>query len=170
MMIIYILVFSSLFLADCLVGVKTNSFLFVKLNRVIVTQVEFCAISRWSLSWFFSNHKRHFYDEYSIYIAIFSSIFQGVYPVGMTEVRSYFTRMIDITPQFFTGFPPNLVYTEIRFNEPLKCAKFQLDRSMCLYFMADFAKCAKRRKSKVKPETLARISEMAGAIFFNVHM
>ena len=42
----------------CLVGVKTNSILFIKIDRVIVTQVGVCVISRWPLSQFFSNHKK----------------------------------------------------------------------------------------------------------------
>ena len=37
---------------------KTNSFLFIKIDCVIVTQIEFCVISLWSLSQFFSNHKK----------------------------------------------------------------------------------------------------------------
>ena len=37
--------------------------------------------------------------------------------------------------------------TEIRFNEPIKCAKHQ---GMDLYYMADFAKCAKRKERKKK--------------------
>ena len=37
---------------------KTNTFLFIKIDRVIVTQVGFCAISPWSLSRFLSNHQK----------------------------------------------------------------------------------------------------------------
>ena len=42
----------------CLVGVKTNSFLFIKVDRVIVTQVGFCVIYQWLLSGLLSNHKK----------------------------------------------------------------------------------------------------------------
>ena len=44
----YTPIFSSLLLAVCLIGVKTNTFLLLKINRVIVTQVGFCVISPWS--------------------------------------------------------------------------------------------------------------------------
>ena len=40
------------------IGVKTNTFLFIKIDRVIVTQVGFCVISPWSLSRFLSNHQK----------------------------------------------------------------------------------------------------------------
>ena len=70
---------------------------------------------------------------------------------------------------------PNKLGTEIRFNEPFKCAKFQLDWSTHLYVMADFTKCAKSRinkkNRKIPPKTLAtRILEMAGVIFFKFYM
>ena len=62
---------------------------------------------------------------------------------------------------------------EMHFNELFKCTEFQLDRNMRLYFMANLAKCAKRRnileeKNEEKhPKTLAAsISEITWAIFF----
>ena len=66
---------------------------------------------------------------------------------------------------------PTNVGTKIWYNEPFKYAKCQLGRSTYLHFMADFVKCAKRsRRKKTKqknPQTLAaRISEIAGAMFF----
>ena len=36
--------------------------------------------------------------------------------------------------------------TEVCFNEPLMCTKFQPDRSMCSHFMAKNVDCAKRRR------------------------
>ena len=69
--------------------------------------------------------------------------------MGMTEVRSYFMRII--------GHNSVIVYrisiklgTEICVNEPLKCAKLQLDHRTYLYFMADFAKCAQRRRKCIR--------------------
>ena len=38
---------------------------------------------------------------------------------------------------------PTNVGTDIRLNEPFKCAEFQPDQSTHSCFMADFAKCAK---------------------------
>ena len=59
--------------------------------------------------------------------------------------------------------------TEIRLNDPFKCAKFQLDWSTHSCFMADFAKYAKRSRSsrrkktkkEKKPNFATRIAEMA---------
>ena len=45
---------------------------------------------------------------------------------------------------------PTTFSAEIRFNESFKCTKFKLDRSTHLYFMADFAKCVKRRCMQTK--------------------
>ena len=42
----------------------------------------------------FQTTKRHSYDGYSIYISIFNSFLQGVYPVGVTDLRLYFTHII----------------------------------------------------------------------------
>ena len=46
------------FSAHCPIGVNTNTFLFIKIDRVIVTQVGLCVISPWSLSRFLSNHQK----------------------------------------------------------------------------------------------------------------
>ena len=133
-----------------------------------MTQVGFCVISRWPLSGFLSNHKRHSYDSYSICIAIFSSFLQAVYPVGVKDLRPYFTQIIGHNSVNVHRIPTKHD-TEICFNEPFKCTKFQPDWSTNSRFMADFAKCAKRRRKKTL--TLAsRISEMAGAIFFKFGM
>ena len=124
-----------------------------------MTQVGFCVISRWLLSGFLSNHKRHSYDSYCIYIAIFSSFLQGVYPVGVTDLRPYFTRIIG-----HNSVKKNNVHristkfgTEVRLNESFKCTNFLPDWSTYSCFMADFAKCAKsRRKTKRKKPNFGR--------------
>ena len=90
----------------------------------------------------FQTTKRHSYDGYSIYIAIFNSFLKGVYPVGVTDLRPYFTRIIDHNSVNVLRIPTK-VGTEIRLNESFKCAKFQPDWSTHSCFMADFAKCAK---------------------------
>ena len=119
----------------------------------------------------FQTTKRHSYDSYSIYIAIFSSFLLAVYPVGVTDFQPYFTQIVGHSFMTVHRIPTKLG-TEIRLNEPFKCAKFQPDWSTHSCFMVDFAKCAKRRsRRRKKPQTLAaRISEMAGAIFFKFGM
>ena len=84
-----------------------------------MTQVGFCVISPWSLSPFFSTTKRHSYNGYSIYIAIFNSFLQGVYPVGVTDLRPYFTQIISHNSVNVHRIPSK-VGTEIRLNEPFK--------------------------------------------------
>ena len=67
---------------------------------------------------------------------------QGVYPVGATDLRPYFTQIIGHTSVNVHRIPTK-VGTEIRPNEPFKCAKFQPDSSTHSCFMTDFAKCVK---------------------------
>ena len=60
--------------------------------------------------------------------------------------------------------------TEIRLNSPFKCAKFQPDWSTHSCFMAGLQSVQKEEKKKKRKKNqalAARISEMAGAIFFN---
>ena len=94
--------------------------------------------------------------------------------MGVTDLRPYFTQIIGHDSVNVHRIPTKLG-TEIRLNEPFKCAKFQPDPSTHSGFIADFAKCAKRsrrrKKRRKKTQTLAaRISEMAGAIFFKFGM
>ena len=118
----------------------------------------------------FQTTKRHSHDGYSIYIAIFSSFLQAVYPVGVTDLRPYFTQINGHNSVNVHRIPTKRG-TEIRLNEPFKCTKFQSDWSTHSRFMADFAKCAKRSSRRKKTQTLAaRISEMAVAIFFKSGM
>ena len=119
--------------------------------------------------------KRQSYDGYSIYIAIFSSFLQGVYPVYVTEVRSYFTQIIGHNSMNVHCIPTKLG-TEIHFNEPFICAKFQPYWSTHWCFVADFAKCVKRSRRKggkneeIQMKFWPLVSEMAEAIFFKFGM
>ena len=92
----------------------------------------------------FQTTKRHSYDSYSIYIAIFSSFLQGVYPVGVTDLRPFFMQIIGHNSVNVLRIPTK-VGTEVRRNKPFKCAKFQRDRSARSNFVADFVKFAKKR-------------------------
>ena len=71
----------------------------------------------------FQTTTMHSYDGYSIYIAIFNSFLQGVYPVGVTDLRPYFTRIIDHNSVNVDRIPTK-VGSEIRLNAPFKCATF----------------------------------------------
>ena len=74
-----------------------------------MTQIGFCIISQWPLTGFLSNYKKVPYDSYSIYIAICSLIFQAVYPVGVTDLRPYFTQIIGNNSVNVHRIPTNLV-------------------------------------------------------------
>ena len=74
--------------------------------------------------------------------SIFNSFLQGVYPVGVTDLRPYFTHIIGHNSMNLHRIPTK-GGTEIRLNEPFNCAKFQPDWSTHSCFMANFAKCAK---------------------------
>ena len=90
--------------------------------------------------------------------------------MGVTDLRPHFTQIIGHNSVNVHRIPTKLG-TEIRLNELFKCTKFQPDPRTHSCFIADFAKCAKRRKKKKKNQTLAAcISEMAGAIFFTFGM
>ena len=86
--------------------------------------------------------------------------------MGVTEVRHYFTQIVGHNSMNVHRIPTKLG-TEICLNEPIKYSKFQLDRSTCLHFMADFVKCVKRSRRKI---LVVRVSEMSGAIFFKFGM
>ena len=62
--------------------------------------------------------------------------------MGVTDLPPSFTRIIDHNSVNIHRIPTK-VGTEIRFNEPFKCANFQPDWSTYSCFMADFAKCVK---------------------------
>ena len=107
----------------------------------------------------FQTTKRNSYDGYSIYIAIFSSVHEAVYPVGVTTNRSCFTRIIGNNAwtihRICTKFD-----ARIRLWTPFLCAKFQGNRSTRLRFIAIFAsvrkdeeeeKKTKKKKTKLWP-------------------
>ena len=112
----------------------------------------------------FQTTKRHSYNGYSIYIAIFNSFHEAVYPVGVSTNRSCFTRIIGHNSRIIHRIC-TIIDARIRLCTPLLCAKFQGDRSTFLRFIAIFASVRKdeeEKKTKKKNETLAtRISEMA---------
>ena len=74
----------------------------------------------------FQTTQRHSYDGYATYIVIFSSFLQGVYPVGVTDFRPYFTQIIGHNSVNVHQIPTK-GGTEIRLNGPLKYTNFQLD-------------------------------------------
>ena len=69
--------------------------------------------------------------------------------MGVTDPRPYFTQIIGNNSMHVHRIPTKLG-TEIRLNEPFMHAKFQPDWSTNSCFMADFAKCAKRRRKPPK--------------------
>ena len=69
--------------------------------------------------------------------------------MGMTDLRPYFTHIIHHNSVNVHRISTKLG-TEIRLNEPFTCAKFQPDWSTHSCFMADFAKCAKRKGRRNK--------------------
>ena len=124
---------------------------------------------------FFQTTKRHSYDGYSIYIAIFNSFHEAVYPVGVTTNRSCFMRIIGHNSQTIHRICTKFD-TRIGLWTPFLCTKLQGDRSTCSHFIAIFAsvrkhKEEKERKNQEKIQTLAaHISELARAISFQFGM
>ena len=80
--------------------------------------------------------KGHSYDSYSTYIEIFSSFLQVVYPVGVTDLRPYFTQRIGHNSMNVHWIPTKPWYWDLP-SLALYVYKFQLDRSTHLHFMAD---------------------------------
>ena len=121
----------------------------------------------------FQTTKRHSYNGYSIYIAIFNLFLEAVYPVGVTTNRSCCTRIIGHNSRtihrFCTKFDARICLWT-----PVLCAKCQGDRSTRLCFIAIFASVQKHEEKKMKkknPENLAaRLSEMTGMISFKFGM
>ena len=75
--------------------------------------------------------------------------------MGVTDLRPYFTQIIGHNSVNVHRITTKRG-TKIRLNEPVKCTKFQPDWSTNLCFMADFAKCAKRRKKRRKNPDFGR--------------
>ena len=114
-------------------------FLFIKIYRVIVTQVGFCVISPWSLSRSFQTTKWPSYDGYSIYIVIFKLFHEAVYPAGVTTNRS-------ITPVLLIGFAPHLML-EFAFGLPFCVLNFK-EIGVHVWVYSNFCKCAKTRRRR----------------------
>ena len=76
--------------------------------------------------------------------------------MGVTDLRPFFTQIIGHDSVNVDRIPTK-VGTEIRLNEPFKCAKCQRDRSTRSHFMADFVKCAKRRSTPVEAEKTPKL-------------
>ena len=95
----------------------------------------------------FQTTKRHSYDGYSIYIAIFNSFHEAVYPVGVTTNRSCFTRIIGHNSRTIHRICTK-VDARIRLWTPFLCAKFQGDRSTRLLVIAIFASVRKDEEEK----------------------
>ena len=93
--------------------------------------------------------KTHSYDGYSIYIAIFNSFNEAVYPVDVTTNRSCFTRIIGHNSRTIHRFCTK-VDARIRRWTPFLCAKLQGDRSTRLRFIAIFASVRKHEERKKK--------------------
>ena len=120
----------------------------------------------------FQTTKRHSYDGYSIYIAIFNSFHEAVYPIGVTTNRSCFTRIIGHNSRTIHRICTKFD-ARIRLWTPFLCAKFQGNRSTWLCFIAIFVSVRehKEKKRRKKIKTLAaRISEMADTISLNFGM
>ena len=136
-----------------------------------MTQVGFCVISPWSLSRFLSNHKKALL-RWLLHLHInFQLIPQRSLPCRRDRPSTLFTQIIGHNSVNVHRIPTK-VGTQIRLNEPFKCAKFQPDPSTHSCFMADVSnvrneEVEEEKKRRNQNEILfARISEMAGAIFF----
>ena len=97
----------------------------------------------------FQTTKRHSYDGYSIYIAIFNSFHEAVYPVGVTTYRSCFTQIIGHNSRIIHRICTKCD-ARIRLWTPFLCAKFQGDWSTHLRFIAIFASVRKHEEKKSK--------------------
>jgi len=85
----------------------------------------------------FQTTKKHSYYVYSIYMPSFTWFLEVVYPVGVTTNRSCFTRRINHNSGNLYWICTK-VGTEILFNPPVWCTKFQLDPSMGSCIIAIF--------------------------------
>ena len=130
-----------------------------------MTQVGFCVISPWLgfVSYLhglyldsFQTTKRHSYDGYSIYIAIFNSFHEAVYPVGVTTNRSCFTRIIGHNSwnirRICTKFD-----ARIRLWTPFLCATFHGYKSTRLLVIAIFASVRKDEEEKKNEEKKTKL-------------
>ena len=93
--------------------------------------------------------KRHSYNGYPIYIAIFNSFHEAVYSVGMTTNRFCFMQIISYNSRTI-----HRIHTKfdarIRLWVSFLCAKCQGDRNTCLHFIAIFISVQKHEEEKMK--------------------
>ena len=109
----------------------------------------------------FQTTKRHSYDVYSIYIAIFNSFHETVYPVGVTTNRSCFTQIISHNSQTIHRICTKFD-ARIYLWTPFLCAKFQGNRRTHLCFIAIFASVQKheeRKKNEKKSKLWQLVSQ-----------
>ena len=71
--------------------------------------------------------------------------------MGVTDLRPYFTQIIGHNSVNVHRIPTKFG-TEIRLNEPFKCAKVQSDPSTHSCFIADFASVGKEEVEEEKNE------------------
>ena len=71
----------------------------------------------------------------------------------MTDLRPYFTKIIGHNSVNVHRIPTK-IGTQIRLNEPFKCAKFQPDPSSHSCFMADFANVRNEEVEEEKNEEI----------------
>ena len=95
----------------------------------------------------FQTTERHSYDGYPIYIAIFNSFHEAIYPVGLTTNRSCFTRIIGHNSRTIHRICTN-VDARIRLWTPFLCAKCQGDRRTRSHFIELFASVRKHEEEK----------------------
>ena len=110
----------------------------------------------------FLTTKRHPSDVEPSYIPTFRLIQSAVYPVGVSKDCS-FAQMIDYNFKELVRILTK-IDTNIFLLMPYKCTKFQPDQTTHLRVIADFAICAKKRRTKT--ETLvSRILQTPGVIY-----
>ena len=114
----------------------------------------------------------HSYDSYSIYIAIFNSFLQAVYPVGVADLRPYFTQIIGHNSVNVHRILPNVV---LRFAlmSPLRgpnCSPIGARIRVLLQILQSVRKEVEEKNEEKNLSLAARISEMAEANFFKFGM
>ena len=110
------------------------------------------------LSYSYQTTKRHSYDVQSSYKPNLSLFSSGVYPVGVSNLLSFFTRIIAYNSKNLWTISTKFG-TYIRLSTPYTCTKFQLNTSMRLRVIAIFVVCAKRRrirKNELKQRNFGR--------------
>ena len=148
---------------------KLTVFLFIKLDRVIVTQVGFSVISPWSLPRFLSNYKKallrwllHLHSNFQLIPP------RGLdYPAGVTDRRPYFTQIIGHNSANVHQIPTK-VGIKIRLNVLFKGAKFQSDRCTFVFYGEIFEVWEMKKKTKKLKRKFVRW--YLGAIFFKFGM